>query len=272
MTFKPARFLIGSMPVLTVSVFSIALLASAQAAVAENVAVVNGKAISSSRADEMVKQITAQPNGPKDSPELRLKVKDELINREILFQAAEKLGLGKTASVKEQLDTARQSIMIRALISDFVKKHPINDAEIKAEYDRIVKQAGDKEYHVRHILVGTDEEAKAVIAKLKSGASFEELAKQSKDTGSANNGGDLDWATPAAFVKPFSDAMVGLQKGQMTETPVQTQFGYHVIKVDDIRPAKIPELDAVKKQIIDGMEQKKLQAYQEDLGKKAVIK
>jgi peptidyl-prolyl cis-trans isomerase C len=190
-----------------------------------------------------------------------------------LIQAATKSGLAKSPQVKAQLDLARESILIRALVSDFIKKHPVSDADIKAEYDRIVKQAGDKEYHVQHILVPTEEEAKAIIAKLKSGANFAELAKQdSKDPGSASNGGDLDWATPSAFVKPFSDAMVSLKKGQITEVPVKTQFGYHVIKVDDIRDARIPDLDTVKKQIVEGLEQKKLMAYQDELRKKAVIK
>jgi len=260
MTFKPANLML------------VLLALVAAPVMAQNAAVVNGTAIPTSRVDEMVKQITSQPNGPQDSPDLRLKVKEELINREILIQAADKLGLAKNAEVKTQMELARQSILIRALVADFVKNHPVSDAEVQAEYDRVKAQTGDKEYHVRHILVATDEEAKAIIAKLKAGASFEELAKQSKDTASANNGGDLDWATPAAFVKPFSDAMVQLQKGQMTETPVQSQYGFHIIKVDDIRPAKVPALEDVKRQITDGLEQKKLQAYQEELRKKAVIK
>jgi len=261
MTSKPARLLLLSLAFAAAPVF------------AQNVATVNGTTIPSSRVDEMVKQVTSQPNGPQDTPELRQKIKEELVNREILLQQANKLGLAKNPEVKAQIDMARQSILIRALVSDFVKKHPISDAEVKTEYDRIVKEAGDKEYHVRHILVPTEEEAKAIIAKLKAGGNFEELAKQdSKDPGSASNGGDLDWATPTAFVKPFSDAMVSLKKGQITETPVKTQFGYHVIKVDDIRPVKIPEMDAVKKQIVEGLEQKKLMAYQEELRKNATIK
>lgn len=263
MTFKPAHLLLALFPLLVLATTPV---------MAQNAAVVNGTPIPSSRVDEMVKQITSQPNAPQDTPELRAKVKEELITREILIQAADKLGLAKTAEVKAQLEIARQSILIRALVNDFVKKNPISEAEITAEYERIKAQAGDKEYHVRHILVATEDEAKAIIAKLKAGASFEELAKQSKDTGSANNGGDLDWATPAAFVKPFADAMVTLQKGQMTETPVQSQYGFHIIKVDDIRPAKIPALEDVKRQIVESLEQKKLQAYQEELRKKAVIK
>jgi peptidyl-prolyl cis-trans isomerase C len=261
MNFKPARVLL------------LTLALAAAPVLAQNVATVNGTAIPESRVDEMVKQVTSQPNGPKDSPELRQKIKEELINREILVQQANKLGLAKSPEVKSQLDMARQAILIRALVADFVKKNPISDAAIKAEYDRIKKEAGDKEYHVRHILVPTEEEAKGIIAELKKGASFEALAKKdSKDPGSASNGGDLDWATPTAFVKPFSDAMVNLKKGQMTETPVKTQFGYHVIKVDDTREAKIPEMDTVKKQIVEGLEQKKLMVYQEELRKNATIK
>jgi len=258
---KPARLLLLTFAVAAAPVF------------AQNAAVVNGTAIPSSRVDEMVMQVTAQPNAPKDSPELRQKIKEELINREVLIQAANKLGLAKSPEVKAQLEMARQSILIRALVTDFVKKHPVSDAEVKAEYDRIVAQAGDKEYHVRHILVPTEDEAKAIIAKLKAGGKFDDLAKlESKDPGSSANGGDLDWATPTAFVKPFSDAMVILKNDQFTETPVKTQFGYHVIKVDEIREARIPQLDEVKKQIIEGLEQKKLLTYQEELRKNATIK
>ena len=257
MTFKPARLL--------VLLFAVASLP----ALAQNLAVVNGKSIPSSRADLMVKQMTAQ--GQPDTPQLRGAVKEELINREILMQEADKQGLANSQDVKNQLELARQSIVIRALIADYLKKSPVSDADIKAEYDNFKAQAGDKEYHARHILVDKEEDAKAIIAKLKAGTKFEDLAKQSKDTGSAANGGDLDWATPASFVKPFSDAMVGLKKGEFTQTPVQTQFGYHVIKLEDVRAAKVPTLDEVKPQIAEALQQKKLQAYQEELRKKAKV-
>jgi peptidyl-prolyl cis-trans isomerase C len=258
MTVKPARLLM--------------LLVAAAAvlpAMAQNLAVVNGKPVPSSRADAMVKQLAAQ--GQQDSPQLRQMVKEELINREILIQEADKLGLTNSAEVKNQVEIARQSIAIRALVQDFLKKNPVSDAEIKAEYDKFKSQAGDKEYHARHILVEKEEDAKGIIAKLKGGAKFEELAKQSKDPGSAANGGDLDWASPASFVKPFSDAMVGLQKGQITETPVKTQYGYHVIKLEDSRPAKIPSMEEVKPQIAESLQQKKLQGFQENLRTKAKI-
>jgi peptidyl-prolyl cis-trans isomerase C len=257
MYLKPARLLV------------VLLAAASLPVLAQNLAVVNGKPVPSARADMMVKQMATQ--GQADSPQLRAMVKEELINREILMQEADKRGLGNTADIKAQLEMARQSIVIRALVTDFLKKNPVKDAEIQAEYDRFKAQAGDKEYHARHILVEKEDDAKAIIAKLKGGAKFEDLAKQSKDTGSAANGGDLDWAAPSSFVKPFSDAMTGLQKGQITETPVKTQFGYHVIKLEDVRAAKVPTLEEVKPQIAESLQQKKLAAFQQELRSKAKI-
>lgn len=257
MTLKPARLLMLLVAALALPVM------------AQNLAVVNGKPVPSSRADAMVKQLAAQ--GQPDSPQLRAMVKEELINREILIQEADKRGLSSSPDVKNQVEIARQSIAIRALVQDYLKKNPVSDSEVQAEYDKFKSQAGDKEYHARHILVEKEDEAKAIISKLKGGAKFEDLAKQSKDPGSAANGGDLDWASPASFVKPFSDAMIGLQKGQITETPVKTQYGFHVIKLEDVRAAKIPTLEEVKPQIAESLQQKKLQAFQEDLRKKAKI-
>ena len=257
MTLKPARLL------------AFLLATAALPALAQNVAVVNGKPIPSSRVEMLVKQMTGQ--GQQDTPQLRAMIKEELINREILLQEADKRGVSNTPEVKNQLDMARQQITIRALVTDFLKKNPVKEADMKAEYDKFKSQAGDKEYHARHILVEKEDDAKAIIAKLKGGAKFEDLAKQSKDPGSAANGGDLDWAPPTAFVKPFSDAMIALQKGQVTETPVKTQFGYHVIKLEDSRAAKVPTFEEVKPQIAESLQQQKLQAYQQELKKKAKI-
>nr|WP_315219042.1 peptidyl-prolyl cis-trans isomerase [uncultured Duganella sp.] len=257
MTFKPASLLI-------------ALLVVAVPAFAQNVAVVNGKAIPTSRVEAVVKQVVAQGQQP-DSPQLRELIKKDLIGREVMMQEAEKQGFGKDAAVKAQIDNARQAIIINAMIADYIKKNPVADADIKAEYDRFTAQAGDKEYHVRHILMATEAEANDVIAKLKAGSKFEDLAKASKDTGSAANGGDLDWASPSSFPPAFSAAFVALQKGGVTEKPVQTPNGFHVIKVDDIRPAKLPTLEEVKPQISEALAQKKLQAYQEELVKKAKV-
>lgn len=257
MTFKPARLLIALLAVVAVPVF------------AQNIAVVNGKPIPSSRVDAVVKQVVAQGQQP-DSPQLREMIKKDLIGREVLMQEAENKGFGKDAAVKQQIENARQAIVINALVGDYLKKNPVNDAEIKAEYDKFVAQTGDKEYHVRHILVATEAEAKDIIAKLKGGAKFEELAKVSKD-GSAANGGDLDWASPASYVKPFSDAMVALKPGQVTQTPVQSQFGFHVIKLEETRPTKLPALEEVKGQVAESLQQKKLAAYRDELMKKAKV-
>jgi peptidyl-prolyl cis-trans isomerase C len=257
MILKPARLLLAMTAMVAAPVF------------AQNVATVNGKAIPSAKVDQMVKQVVAQGKAT-DSPQLRDMIKKELIGREVLLQEADKQGIGAKADVKAAIDNARQSIIINAMLADYVKKNPVTDAQIKAEYDRYKSQVGDKEYHARHILVATEDEAKAIITKLKGGAKFEDLAKGNKDSTGAN-GGDLDWASPASYVPEFSKAMVALQKGAITDTPVKTQFGYHVIKLEDVRPAKIPPMDEVKQQIADSLQQRKLATYRDDLMKKAKI-
>jgi peptidyl-prolyl cis-trans isomerase C len=262
MTAKPARLLFAL--IAAVSTF-------AAPAFAQNLAVVNGKAIPTSRVDAIVKQVVAQGQG-QDSPQLRDAIKKDLISREVLMQEAIKQGYDKKPDVKQALDSARQAIVVNQLARDYIAKNPVTDADIKAEYDRFAKtQAGEKEYHLRHILLGTEDEAKAVIAKLKGGAKFEELAKQSKDTGSAANGGDLDWAAPSAFPPEFAAGFTKLQKGGVTDTPVKTGAGFHVIKVDDVRAVKVPALDEIKSQIAESLTQSKLAAYQEEMVKKAKV-
>ena len=259
MTLKPARLLFALIAV------------AAMPAIAQNVAVVNGKAIPMSRVEALVKQVVAQGQQP-DSPKLREMIKTDLIAREVMMQEAIKQGYDKNPAVRQQLDSARETLVVNAMMREHLDKNKVADADIKAEYDRYKAQAGDKEYHVRHILVGTDAEAKAIIVKLKGGAKFEELAKGSKDQGTANTGGDLDWATPSAFPKPFSDAFISLQKGAVTAAPVQTENGFHVIKLDDTRAAKVPTLDEVKPRIAEALQEKKLQAFQEQMLKKATVK
>jgi peptidyl-prolyl cis-trans isomerase C len=236
---------------------------------AQNAAVVNNKAIPKQKVDDFVAALAAQ--GRPDSPELRAAVRDELIARELFSQEAEKKGLMRNAEVQRQLDNARQEILIRALIRDHLKANPITDAELKSEYDKVAKSGGDKEYKARHVLVEKEEDAKKVIEQLKKGAKFEDLAKQSKDTGSAAKGGDLDWNGAGTFVKPFSDAMVKLEKGKFTETPVQTQFGWHVIRLDDVRESSPPPLEQVKPQIQQELERRRVQTLQQDLRTKAKI-
>ncbi|MBC7860905.1 MAG: peptidylprolyl isomerase, partial [Burkholderiaceae bacterium] len=199
MILKPARIL------------SALLAVCALPALAQNIATVNGKAIPAARLEQIVRQVVAQGGQP-DSPELRAAIKKDLIGREVLMQNADKAGYGLRPEVMAQVENTRQSVIINAMLADYVKKNPVKDAEIQAEYDKYKSSVGEKEYHARHILVATEGEAKDLIAKLKGGAKFEELAKVSKD-GSAANGGDLDWANPASFVKPFADAMVALKNG-----------------------------------------------------------
>ena len=259
MILKPARLLLALTAVIAAPAF------------AQNVAVVNGKPIPTSRVDAIVKQVVAQGQG-QDSPELRDAIKKDLISREILMQEAIKQCYDKKPDVKAALDSARQAIVVNQLARDYLAKNPVTDAEIKAEYERYAKaQSGEKEYHLRHILTTTEDEAKAVIAKLKGGAKFEELAKQSKDTGSAANGGDLDWANASAFPPEFAAGFTKLQKGGVTDTPVKTSAGYHVIKVEDVRAVKVPGMDEIKTQIAESLTQSKLAAYQEEMVKKAKV-
>lgn len=248
---------------------SLVLALAAGSAAAQNAAVVNGKAIPKTRVDEFVSALVAQ--GRPDTPELRNAVREELVARELFAQEAERRGLARSPEVQKQLDSMRQDLMIRALIRDYARTKPITDAEIKAEYDRVVSQNTGKEYKARHILVEKEDEARRLIDELKKGAKFEDLAKQSKDQGSAANGGDLDWNTPSTFVKPFSDAMVKLEKGKVTDAPVQTQFGWHVIRLDDVRDAKVPPLEQVKPQIQQEIERRRIQDLQQELRAKAKI-
>lgn len=259
MMLKPARLL-----------FALTAMVAAPVFAQQNVATVNGKPIPAAKVEQIVKQVVAQGKQT-DSPQLREAIKKDLIGREVLIQQADKQGFGTRPDVKAALENARQSIVINAMLADYVKKNPVKDAEIKAEYDKYKATVGDKEYHARHILVPTEDEAKALIVKLKGGAKFEDLAKASSKDGSAANGGDLDWASPASYVPEFSKAMVALQKGAITEAPVKSQFGFHVIKLEDTRAAKIPALEEIKQQVSDSLQQKKLQAFREDLLKAAKI-
>jgi len=231
---------------------------------------VNGKPIPKSRLDFIVKQRAAQ--GQPDSAETRRLILDNLITQEVVAQEAERKGYGKGAEVRTQLDLARQQVLVQALIQDYVKTHPIKDDEMHAEYDRLKAARGDKEYKARHILVDKEPEATEIISQLKKGAKFEDLAKQSKDPGSKDKGGDLDWAAPSTFVKPFADALTKLEKGKYTETPVQTQFGYHVIQLDDVREHPFPPFDSVKSQLQNKMQQEEIQKYVGELRAKAAIK
>lgn len=245
-------------------------LALAAPVFAQNVAIVNGKAVPKSRLTALEQQLarSGRPVGPEAAGQLR----EEVIMREIFMQEAQRRGLETGADYRNQLELARQTILIRELFADIQKKNAVTDAEAKAEYDKFVTANGGKEYRARHILVEKEDEAKALIDQIKKGAKFEELAKKSsKDPGSGANGGDLDWANAGSYVKEFSDAMVKLTKGQMTDTPVKSQFGWHIIRVDDTREAELPKFEEVKPQIVQQLQQQKIAKFQEDLRAKAKV-
>lgn len=239
-------------------------------AYAQNIATVNGKAVPKVRADVMVEAQVAQ--GQPDTPELRKMVREELIRRELLAQQATNQGYEKQMSVLAQMMLARQSVLINAYVADYMAKHPISDETLKKEYETIKLGLGNKEYKVRHILVDTEDEAKDIISKLKSGGKFEELAKASKDPGSRERGGELGWATPTNYVQPFSAAMVKLENGKFTEEPVKSEFGYHVIMLDDTRELKLPSFEETKPQLAHRMQQQVIEQHIKELMSKATIK
>lgn len=235
----------------------------------KSAAVVNGHAISQERVEIAVKGAVAQ--GQTDTPDLRKAVRDNLINREVITQQAVKLGLDKNSDVLQQIELSKQQVLVSAFLENYVKNHPISDDQLKAEYDKKKNAAGDKEYNVRHILVATEAEAKAIIAQLGKKAKFEQLASKSMDTGSAEHGGSLGWTVPKTLVEPFANALLNLKKGEYTREPVQTQFGWHVIKLDDIRALKVPSFDEVKPQLQQGLQQQAIQKAVTDLRTAAKI-
>lgn len=232
--------------------------------------VVNGVTIPQSRIDAMNKELDSQ--GQPASSERHQAVKEELVNREVLAQAAQKRGLDKNADVQAQMDIARQAVLVRALFEDEVKKHPVSDADLQQQYEQFKGSMGTNEYKVRHILVDKEDDAKAIIDQLNKGADFAKLAKEkSKDPGSKDNGGDLDWGPAARYVKPFADAVQSQPKGKVSPAPIKTDFGYHVIQVEDVRPMKVPEFAEIKEQFRQRAQQQQIQKLVMDLRSKAKV-
>lgn len=243
--------------------------AAEPAAAGGAVATVNGKAIAKAKADLMVNMQKAQ--GRPDSEDLRRAVKERLVMLEVVSQEAQKKGLDKKPDIQAQIDMSRQDVLINAYLADYVRSHPVNPDAVKKDYDTYVATMGDKEYKARHILVEKEEEAKDIITRLKKGEKFEDLAKLSKDPGSRDKGGDLDWSVPANYVKPFADALAGLSKGKYTETPVKTNFGWHVILLEDSRAFTPPSLDELKPQITQNLQRQMVDQHVQELMKKAKV-
>jgi peptidyl-prolyl cis-trans isomerase C len=234
------------------------------------VATVNGVAIPQQRSELLVRERAQQ--GQADSPQLRAAIRDELVNREIISQEAVKSGLTKKAEILNELELVRQTVIVQAYLREHIRANPVTDAEMQKEYERIKAELGDREYKARHILVGTEAEANAVIADLKKGAKFDELARKlSKDDGTKTKGGDLEWQSPGTFDKDFANAMVKLTKGRYTEVPVKTRFGFHVIQLEDSRNAQHPPLAEVKGNIAQRLQRTRIESLIAQLRAKAKV-
>ena len=236
----------------------------------KSAAMVNGISIPQARIDLRVKAAAAQ--GQPDSPELRKAIREDMINLEVVAQEAKKNGLDKNPEVIEQMELAKGSVLVGAYVQDYAKSHPITEDQLKQEYDKLKTTLGSNEYNVSHILVDTEDEAKAIIAQLGKKGKFDKIAKaKSKDAGSAEKGGSLGWAVPSNFVPPFANALLSLKKGTYTKEPVKSQFGWHIIKLDDVRDLKVPSFEELKPQIQQRLQQQSIQDYIADLRSKAKI-
>lgn len=247
-----------------------AVAAPATATSAKPLAVVNGVAIPQVQFDVLKQERTAQGQPMNDQTTAALR--ESMINAEILAQQATKGGLDKDASYQARLDLAKTQMLAQAYIANYVKTHPITEAAMKAEYDKIKTMMGTKEYEVRHILVENEADAKDIIAQLNTKkAKFEDLAKKKSKDSSAANGGKLGWVAPGNLVKEFAESMVALKKGEYTKTPVHSKFGWHVIQVDEIRDLKLPAYDQIKDQLRGDMEQQAVKKLVTDLRASAKV-
>lgn len=230
---------------------------------------VNGVTVPADRLELLVKAQTAQ--GQKDSPEMRNRIREALITNEMLVQEATKKGLDKAPETLTQLQLNRMEILANAYVQDYVKRNPVSEDAIKKEYERVRGQVGEKEYKAHHILLKSEDEAKQVIAEIKKGGNFEKVAAAKSEDSSKSNGGDLGWNGPERYVPAFGDALKKLKKGQMTETPVQTQFGWHVIRLDDERVRKFPTLEEVRPQVVQQLQTQQVNKMISDLRAKTKI-
>ena len=255
----------------TPTLIALAILSMAPSAYAANsLATVNGKAIKQSIYDYIAKDAIAR--GQKVDGQVKQAITNKLIDSELVYQEAQKLGLDKQADYLAREELSRRELLTSMYLQDFVKKNPISESETKTAYEEYKKAYGDKEYSARHILVKTEGEAKDIIAQLDKGGDFAKIAKEkSLDPGSKEKGGDLGWFSPASMVKPFSDVAINLQKGSISTNPVQTQFGWHVIKLIDSRTAQPLPYDKVKDGIQKNLQQRNLEKMMAELRTKAKI-
>lgn len=235
------------------------------------IATVNGKPIKKSWVEFIMRDAEAR-TGQKANDNMKAAIVNELVGSELAYQEAQKAGIDKLPDFIASEELARRKLLVNAFLADFMRKNPVTEAEKKEAYEEYKKELGDKEFNARHILVKTDTEAKAIIADLKKGSDFAKLAKdKSMDPGSKEKGGDLGWFSPAGMVKPFADALTGMKKGEVTQEPVQSQFGWHVIKLVDTRALQAPPYDKVKDGIERTIQQRKLEKFMLSLKEKSKI-
>lgn len=243
---------------------------NASAFAGDAVATVNGKPIKQSLFDFIVKDAT--DHGQKVDDNVRDVIMSKLISSELVLQEAQKSGMDKKPDYLAKEELTRRELLVNVYIQDYMKSHPVSESDTKAAYEKFKTELGDKEYNARHILVASEAEAKDVIAQLNKGGDFSKIAKEkSIDPGSKEKGGDLGWFALGGMVKPFSEAVSKLQKGKLSTDPVQTQFGWHVIKLDDIRELKAPPYDKVKDNLQKQLGQRLLEKMLTDLRAKATI-
>jgi len=262
---------------MAIGISGLIAVTAAQAQPVVPMAKVNGVAIPQSRLDFIMKARVSQ--GQPDTPETRKALRDDLIAEEVIAQEALKKGLDKDPEIIAQLEIARQTALVRAYQIDYIKTHPVGDEAMRKEYDALKAQMGDKEYKARHVLVATEAEAKDIIARIKRGKTPKEsldilvkLAQEkSLDAGSKSKGGELDWSPAGNYVAPFAEALTRLNKGQLTEQPVQTPFGWHVIRLDDVRPLKIPPFEEIKNNLTQRVLQRQFEAAVNELRAKAKV-
>ncbi|HEY2675520.1 MAG TPA: peptidylprolyl isomerase [Steroidobacteraceae bacterium] len=235
------------------------------------VATVDGTPLTRAQYDTYLKSLLQGRPATELTTDQKNQVLDELINMNLLANQGVKDGVDKDPDIVARLDVLRMRMLADAESQKYLKGKEPTDEELKAEYDTAIAAMDKTEYHARHILVATQAQAEAAIKKIKGGAKFEDVAKAESTDGSKNNGGDLGWFSLSRMAKPFAEAVKGLKKGEMTNVPVQTQFGWHVIKLEDTREVAPPPFEQVKQQVANGVLQKKLQAYVETLKKTAKI-
>lgn len=254
---------------LMMSVATVAVAEPKAPAAGAALAKVNGVAVSAALADLLVREQVAQ--GAPDNDELRTRVREHLVRREVLLQAARKAGTDKVPEVQQRIAYSSGELLANAYLERWVEKNAVTEAAARAEYERVVAQGGPNEYASRHILVDSEEVARDIIAKLQAGTPFTELVSVSNDPGSKERGGELGWSRPGSFVPEFDAALQKLEKGQFTTEPVKTAYGFHVIQLDDVRRAEAPKFEEVKDRVIESMQQQAVQTHIESLMSKAKV-